>query len=167
MAGSALTRTAAVLLFAATLVTTSTQRADAEFVYDLSSRLIAITTAFAGTQVLLYGAVPKDSGEIAMIVRGPARDITVRRKSRVGPLWINTQALEFRDVPSFYAVASSVPLNELAGPAARSRHELGAEELRLTPLAARAERGGDRQLPRRPDPQPATDRPVLHRGRAT
>jgi uncharacterized protein (TIGR02186 family) len=134
MVGSVITRTAAALLFAAISTASPTQRADADFVYDLSSRLIAITTAFAGTQVLLYGAVPKDSGQIAMIVRGPARDITVRRKSRVGPLWINTQALEFRDVPSFYAVASSVPLNELAGPAARSRHELGADDLQLTPL---------------------------------
>ena len=53
--------------------------------------------------------------------------------SRVGPLWINTRSVEFRTVPSFYAVASSVPLNDLAGPAARSRHELGTEELRLTP----------------------------------
>ena len=127
-------RTAAVLLLAATLVSSSAQRAGAEFVYDLSSRLIAITTAFAGTQVLLYGAVPKDSGEIAMIVRGPPRDITVRRKSRVGPLWINTRSVEFKAVPSFYAVASSVPLEDLASPAARSRHELGADELRLTPV---------------------------------
>src|SRR5262249_44605733 len=131
MAGHAVTRMAAALLFAATLISTPTLRADAEFVYDLSSRLIAITTAFAGTQVLLYGAVPKDSGEIAMIIRGPPRDITVRRRSRVGPLWINTQAVEFRAVPSFYAVASSVPLDDLASPAVRSRHELGADQLRL------------------------------------
>lgn len=105
----------------------------ADFVYDLSSRLIAITTAFAGTQVLLYGAVPGRDAEIAVVVRGPSRHITVRHKSRVGPLWINTSALEFQDVPSFYAVAASVPLDELGGTATLARHELGATRIRLTP----------------------------------
>jgi uncharacterized protein (TIGR02186 family) len=105
----------------------------ANFVYDLSSRLIAITTAFVGTQVLLYGAAPGREGEIAVIVRGPARDMTVRRKSRVGPIWINTSSVQFETVPSFYAVATSVPLNELAGPGGLARHELGAERIRLTP----------------------------------
>jgi uncharacterized protein (TIGR02186 family) len=105
----------------------------ASFVYDLSSRLIAITTAFVGTQVLLYGAAPGREGEIAVVVRGPSRDITVRRKSRVGPIWINTSSLRFQAVPSFYAVAASVPLDELAGAGALARHELGAGRLRLVP----------------------------------
>jgi uncharacterized protein (TIGR02186 family) len=110
--------------------------APAEFVYDLSSRLIAITTAFAGTQVLLYGAAQASGGAIAVVVRGPTRDTTVRRKSRVGPIWLNTSSLEFRAVPSFYAVAASAPLQELAGPGTLARHELGAERLRLTPIDA-------------------------------
>jgi uncharacterized protein (TIGR02186 family) len=109
------------------------QPAPAAFVYDLSSRLIAITTAFVGTQVLLYGAAQDPDSEIAIVVRGPVRDTTVRRKSRVGPVWINTQAVEFRGVPSFYAVATSEPLAALASPGVLARHELGAENLRLTP----------------------------------
>lgn len=108
----------------------------AAFVYDLSARLIAITTAFVGTQVLLYGAVPEQGSEIAVVVRGPPEDTTVRRKSRVGPIWINTSSLEFRGVPSFYAVAASQPLTELAPPGVLARHELGAENLRLTPVDA-------------------------------
>ena len=103
------------------------------FVYDLSSRLIAITTAFVGTQVLLYGASPQAGSEIAVVVRGPPRDTTIRRKTQVGPIWINTQAIEFRGAPSFYAVAASLPLAELAAPSVLARHELGAEHLRLTP----------------------------------
>ena len=105
----------------------------ASFVYDLSSRLIAITTAFVGTQVLLYGAAPGRAGEIAVVVRGPPQDMTVRRKSRVGPIWINTRSMVFDDVPSFYAVAASVPLEKLAGPGALARHELGPGRIRLTP----------------------------------
>jgi uncharacterized protein (TIGR02186 family) len=108
--------------------------APAAFVYDLSSRLIAITTAFVGTQVLLYGAAQDQVSDIAVVVRGPARDTTVRRKDRVGPIWVNTHALEFKAVPSFYAVAASQPLPELASQGVLARHELGAENLRLTPI---------------------------------
>ena len=122
------------LLLLAALVAAPAWPVAANFVYDLSSRLIALTTAFAGTQVLLYGAASQDAGAIAITVRGPAQDLTVRRKSRVGPIWINTNSVRFRDVPSFYAVATSVPLEELAGPATLARYELGAEQLRLNPL---------------------------------
>jgi uncharacterized protein (TIGR02186 family) len=123
---------ALVSLVAVGLGLAASRPAPAEFVYDLSSRLIAITTAFVGTQVLLYGASPAGGGEIAVVVRGPARDVTVRRKSRVGPVWINTTSRVFRDVPSFYAVAASAPLDELGGPGTLARHELGAHRLRLT-----------------------------------
>ena len=126
----------AALALAAALTTSLAGSALATFVYDLSSRLIAITTAFAGTQVLLYGAAPGRQGEIAVIIRGPARDMTVRHKSRVGPIWINTTSLQFANVPSFYAVASSVPLEELAGAGGLARHELGAERIRLVPADA-------------------------------
>jgi uncharacterized protein (TIGR02186 family) len=124
----------ATLALGVSLTMTSSRPAPAAFVYDLSSRLIAITTAFAGTQVLIYGAAQVAGGEIAVVVRGPTRDTTVRRKSRVGPIWLNTSSLEFRAVPSFYAVAASAPLDELAGPGTLARHELGAERLRLTPV---------------------------------
>ncbi|MEK0085075.1 TIGR02186 family protein [Benzoatithermus flavus] len=113
------------------------QQTSATFVYDLSSRLIAITTAFVGTQVLIYGAAHQGASEIAVVVRGPARDTTVRRKGRVGPIWINTESLEFKGVPSFYAVAASEPLAELASPGVLTRHELGADNLRLTPVDAK------------------------------
>jgi uncharacterized protein (TIGR02186 family) len=110
--------------------------APAAFVYDLSSRLIAITTAFVGTQVLLYGAAQEGASEIVVVVRGPARETTVRRKAKAGPIWVNTQSLEFRAAPSFYAVAASEPLADIAGPEVLARHELGAENLRLTPVDA-------------------------------
>ena len=126
----------APIVLGASLSAIPSRPAPAEFVYDLSSRLIAITTAFAGTQVLLYGAAPASGGAIAVVVRGPTRDTTVRRKSRVGPIWLNTSSLAFRAVPSFYAVATSEPLDELAGPNTLARHELGAERLRLVPVEA-------------------------------
>lgn len=110
----------------------------AAFVADLSDHLIAITTGFAGTEVLLFGAVQEPGSEIVVVIRGPVRDAVVRRKSRVGPIWINTSAMGFRAVPSFYAVAASAPLAELGASDVLARHELGVENLRLEPLDAAA-----------------------------
>lgn len=115
---------------------TSTGPAAANFVADLSDRLIAITTAFSGTEVLLYGAVQDPGSEIAVIVRGPVQDVAVRRKSRVGPIWINTEEATYRNVPAFFAVAASEPLEELGDPATLARHELGVDHLRLQPQEA-------------------------------
>jgi hypothetical protein len=46
-------------------------------VADLSSHLIAITTGFTGTEVLVFGATDGE-GDIAVIVRGPEREEIVR-----------------------------------------------------------------------------------------
>jgi uncharacterized protein (TIGR02186 family) len=102
---------------------------------DLSHHLIAITTAFSGTDVLLFGAIEEPDTEVAVIVRGPLDDQVVRRKSRIGPIWLNTESVRFRGVPGYYAVASSRPLEELAPPSVLARHELGVEHLRFRPAA--------------------------------
>jgi uncharacterized protein (TIGR02186 family) len=69
-------------------------------------------------------------------VIGPRQDQVVRHKSRVAGIWMNTDELTFRNVPSFYAVASNRPLDQIATVDVRARHELGLEHLRLDPIEA-------------------------------
>ncbi|MBL8628490.1 MAG: TIGR02186 family protein [Rhodospirillaceae bacterium] len=103
---------------------------EAPLVADVSENLVAITTGFTGKEVLLFGATD-GPGDIAIVVKGPARDITLRKKGRVGPVWVNTDSVTFRDVPSFYRIASSRPLEEFAPPNLLSRFQIGTENLRL------------------------------------
>ena len=88
-------------------------------VADLTSHLIGISTGFTGASVVLFGATD-GGGDIVVVVRGPARDLTVRRKSRVGPIWINTRQFIFEDVPGFYALATSRPIEEISNSSVRS-----------------------------------------------
>lgn len=104
----------------------------APLVADLSSHLIAITTAFAGSDVLLFGAA-EDEGEVVVVVRGPAEDVTVRRKARTAGIWINRDEMMFEDAPRYYAVASTAPIDEIAQEIERARHEIGLDKLRLRP----------------------------------
>ncbi len=122
------------LLALAALVHTATGPAASQpLVADLSSHLVAITTGFAGTQVLLFGAI-EEEGDVVVLVRGPGTDTVVRRKGRFWGLWVNREELAFAGVPAFYAVASSRPLDQIAPPTVRARHQLGVDRLRLSPL---------------------------------
>lgn len=99
-------------------------------VADLSSHLIAITTAFAGTEVLLFGAIERD-GDVVVVVRGPPAEPTVVRKARIAGIWVNTDGMTFPGAPGYYAVAATGPLEEIAHQSERVRHEIGVGHLRL------------------------------------
>lgn len=99
---------------------------------DLTTHLIAITTGFTGASVVLFGATD-GPGDVVVAVRGPDREVAVRRKSRVAGIWVNTREVVFTNVPSFYAVAASRPLDEIVSPAAASLYRLGVANLKLDP----------------------------------
>src|ERR1700720_1280081 len=84
-------------------------------VADLSDHLIAITTGFTGAEVLLFGATD-GPGDIVVLVRGPTGDAMVRRMGRLFGIWVNRDSLTFGEVPNFYAIASSRPVQQLVTP---------------------------------------------------
>lgn len=108
----------------------------APLIADLSNHLIAITTGFAGTDVLMFGATD-GPGDIIVTVRGPLTDVAVRRKERVAGIWVNRDSLTFGLVPSFYAVASSRPIEELLTPELLQRQQVGENNIALIRPEAR------------------------------
>lgn len=118
-----------VLLVLSLLCWGSAGRAEG-VVADLTSHLIAITTGFTGASVVLFGATD-GPGDVIVAVRGPERDMTVRRKSRVAGIWVNTQQMTFANLPSFYAVAASRPMGDILSPAAAAFYRLGIANLKL------------------------------------
>jgi uncharacterized protein (TIGR02186 family) len=122
----------AALLGAAALPWTASGALAQGLVADLSSHLIGITGSFTGAQVVLFGATD-GPGDVVVVVRGDARDIAVRRKRQVAGIWVNAKEEEFAGVPSFYSIASSRPLDQIATPAVAAFHQLGLDNLRLTP----------------------------------
>lgn len=128
-------RLTACLLLMLALVPAWPARSAAPLVADLSKHLVAITTGFAGTEVLLFGAVeetaPGKSGDVVVVVRGPTRRETVRRKDRQAGIWMNAARAEIDNAPAYYRVAATRPLQDLASPAVLARHEIGLEHLGL------------------------------------
>ena len=102
--------------------------ARAELIADLSSKEIAITTGFAGTELLLFGATD-GRGDVVVVVRGPRRPEIVRKKERIAGIWVNGDSVQFDDVPAYYRVSATRPLGSVA-----SDHDLGARLIGLGAL---------------------------------
>ncbi len=108
-------------------------------VADLSDHLIAVTTGFVGTKLLMFGAIEGDAADIIIVVRGPADQVVVRRKERLGGIWVNRHKLIFGGVPAFYRLASTRSLDEIASNRILARHGIGLDQIRL--INPKAEEG--------------------------
>ena len=131
------------LLLALLLVVAPSVRAE-ELAAGLSKDDIKISSSFTGTDLVLFGAIESDSGaaisavqdrDVVVVVRGPATAVTVRRKERLGPIWINRDQRRYLGVPGFYFAASTKPLNQISDPATLDRFHLGLAHLEFTPPA--------------------------------
>jgi len=113
-------------------------------VTDLSKYHVAITSSFTGTDIMLFGALGDDfdglgerKPELVAVVRGPAQAPTIRRKDRVMGVWANVETATFQNVPSYYWVASTKPLADIAGVPVLDRYQIGIRQLKLEPKGAK------------------------------
>lgn len=83
-----------------------------DLIVDLSTPRVSITSAFQGETLLLFGMFDPP-GEVVVVVQGPAARETVMRKERFLGLWLNTGRQAFDDVPAYYYIAASQPLQRL------------------------------------------------------
>ena len=110
---------------------------------DASTRQVAITSSFTGTEILVFGAVSNSTQptpeagtyDIIVVVEGISAPVTVRRKSRVGGIWVNTLSMRFASVPSYYAIASTRPVDEIADRAVLDAHGIGFDHVRMVRTA--------------------------------
>lgn len=107
------------------------KRASADpLVVDLSNHLVAITTGFTGTDVLLFGAVQHE-GDVIVTVRGPDQDMVVRRKERKVGIWVNSESARYKNVPAYYASASNRPMDIIAPQSILQDYRIGLENQRF------------------------------------
>lgn len=115
-------------------------------VSGLSQSRVSITADFAGDEILVYGAVrreaPPPEGRIHVIVtvEGPSGPVTVRRKDRIAGIWINDAAVNISRAPSFYAVATTGPIERILSATENFRHSITIDRvIRSIGIASEAE----------------------------
>jgi uncharacterized protein (TIGR02186 family) len=110
---------------------------------EVSQRQVEIQYSFTGADLLLFGAivypggrVPDGRTDIAVVLKGPPQSILVREKQKLGGvLWANMDSTRFRSAPTFYAIASSRPLNDLVDERTAAIYELGLPNIHLSPAS--------------------------------
>lgn len=93
--------------------------AQEDVVAGLSQDRIDITADFDGSDILIYGAVKRETPlptgplDVIVTVEGPSAPENVRRKSRIAGVWLNTDVVTIDLAPSFYAVATTGPFTDI------------------------------------------------------
>jgi uncharacterized protein (TIGR02186 family) len=121
---------------------------------DVSTRSVEVTTDFTGHEILVFGAIdnsqqPEDEDryyDVVVVVEGTPLPIVVRRKSDLAGVWVNTSSMVFASVPSYYAIASTRPVEEVAGPKVLERHAIGFAHIKMTPTPGYQLRFNDYEL---------------------
>jgi len=134
-----------LLAFAGTAV------AQESIVSGLSQNRVSITADFDGSEILVYGAVrrdapPPEGGPLAVIVtvEGPETPVVVRRKGRVAGIWVNKDEVQIDSAPSFYAVVTTGPLEQILSDTENLRYGITIERvIRAIGITAEADRSGE------------------------
>ncbi|RVT42202.1 TIGR02186 family protein [Sphingobium algorifonticola] len=109
---------------------------------DVSQREVVIQYSFTGAELLLFGAIvypdgrpPDEQADIVVVLKGPDQSITMREKQKVAGVWVNADSARFRSAPSFYAMASSRPIDRIVDDRTAAIFEMGVDKLQLSPAS--------------------------------
>jgi uncharacterized protein (TIGR02186 family) len=112
---------AAVALLAIPLAGTKPAAAE-RLVTSISRHQVMVNSSFAGTSIVLFGTVEPDSPtarrratvyDFVVTVTGPKQTIVERRKERMLGIWTNIGSRTFLNVPSYLAVLSNQPIEQI------------------------------------------------------
>lgn len=107
-------------------------------VTQLNRAEVEISSDFQGEMLTLFGTIEPGAGEdtvpegpyhVVVTVTGPLQTRLARQKTHQVAIWINTEAVRFEGVPSFYQVLSDGKLDEIADPALLAEKSIPVEAL--------------------------------------
>jgi uncharacterized protein (TIGR02186 family) len=102
-------------------------------VTSVSNHRVLISSNFTGTELVVFGSIEEDGKkvirkapyDIVITVRGPEETYIARRKARILGIWVNAESREFIEVPSYLAVLTNRPPEELGSPELLRRNRIG------------------------------------------
>lgn len=114
----------------------ATHAAAEDLVSGLSQDQIQITSNYAGTEIVVFGAIESpqigataEPRDVVIVVRGPDTDFVVRRKARIAGIWINRDKMNLYGMPAYYYAASTRPIAKIASTDTSAQYQLGLANL--------------------------------------
>ena len=115
-------------------------QSDPVLVPEVSQHKVELRQGFTGTELLLFGAVLDPQGrrmsedyDIVVVLKGPAQSILLREKDQIGGIWMNADSMDFRSAPSYFAVASNRPIDQIVDDRTAAIFEFGTDFIQLSP----------------------------------
>lgn len=99
---------------------------------DLASDHIDVSVGFTGSTIEIFGDRRDPETDVAIIVEGPERPITIWRKARIFGTWVNRHFVRFNKIPVYYNYAVSSEDFIDANPELSKRHRIGIEQMMAT-----------------------------------
>lgn len=126
-------------LFCFLLIGLSGEARSEKLVTGISDDTIAIESNFVGAELVLFGSIERDANTVArrrgydivVVVSGPTHDVVVRKKEWLAGIWVNRRSHRYENVPSYLAVLSNRPLNEITTPETLEHYRLGLVQMGL------------------------------------
>lgn len=132
-----------LLMIFMSLICISVARSET-LVTDLSQHVIEITSQFAGSELLLFGAIERHATEslqsdeisvqgldydIIVVVQSEPTKLVIRKKEKVAGIWINNQNRTISGIPGYYVIGSTRPLDEFLSSEKQAEFGLGLNNL--------------------------------------
>jgi uncharacterized protein (TIGR02186 family) len=108
-------------------------------IVSVSNHRVTVTPNYSGEELVLFGSVEKDADtppgrnnyDLVVTVVGPRADLVTRRKERKFGIWINSDYRQFLQVPTYLALFSNRPFDQIASPEVQRRQQLGLNNVLL------------------------------------
>lgn len=90
-----------------------------QVVAGLSNSSVAITTSFDGSDILIYGAIKRETPipdgplDVIVTIEAPSQPLTIWQKARRFGIWVNTGQVQIGAAPSYYAIATTGSLDQI------------------------------------------------------
>ena len=75
---------------------------------EIASEHIDVTVGFTGSSIELFGDRRNKDADIAIVLEGPRKEITIWKKARVMGTWVNRYYMTFENMPVYYNYATTI-----------------------------------------------------------
>ncbi len=100
-----------ILIIVMSLLLGSNSSIAEEFAIEIAEHHIDVTVGFTGSSIVLFGDRRDIDADIAIVVEGPRKDITMWKKAKVMGTWINRYYMTLENMPVYYSYASTIDNN--------------------------------------------------------
>ncbi len=112
-----------------TLISVNAQADPNNLVIGVANDKIDVTVGFSGSSIDVFGDRRDGNTDVAIVMEGPRKDITIWQKDRIAGTWVNRYYAKFKEMPTYYNYAISAQGFSSALLDAMSENGIGHEAL--------------------------------------